>query len=554
MYTSSNRRTKSRTKSRHRTKSRTKRTKGRTLRQTPSKIVDEHVELPHPILEDHLDIKEHMDLLKSIGKRIKNPNYIYGRYTMFIYIYLIKKYSSSCALFNHEYYLHGSVLNYNITTNKLIFPHALAHQMLDCIHRGTEIIFITLFMADESHKNEHVNLLIYRPFKKVVERYEPHGSQTMINSKEYNEDTMNIILATLFEQTFQSVLKEYTPEFKTPDDICPTMGFQAVESSVPTPFEDGYCQLWDMFMMETILMNPSMNTSDIIKICLEVGKKQPLYFRRVIRGYTYQIAKDLQLYLKPYVKTKLGTNESVEQFRHINISQLVKDTLFETGSRHKPMPKMEPFDNEAELTKPDMYLYIQFITKERIPEDKIDESEKYFKTWLRVLMARNKITWRVLTNNIYDFFLDRLTPIKVNNLAYYVDWGQYPPDAIDLTYIYRDIRRIKRSIKADYPKFHKFYFQYQLAMDTAENRRLSREDFRTIITEINKIDHRNLFDLCFLTQFNMTSTMYVETDDLHYIELLEKANDERFLKGLLYSFLKSNDLIVEDLLQWYEMF
>ena len=91
MYTSSNRRTKSRTKSTHRTKSRTKRTKGRTLRQTPSKIVDEHVELPHPILEDHLDIKEHMDLLKSIGKRIKNPNYIYGRYTMFIYIYLIKK-------------------------------------------------------------------------------------------------------------------------------------------------------------------------------------------------------------------------------------------------------------------------------------------------------------------------------------------------------------------------------------------------------------------------------------------------------------------------------
>ena len=551
--------TKHRTKreTKHRTRTKRRRSTRKSLPKIPSRDTDivsyEHVELPHPIPEDRLDFKQHMDLLKSIGKRIKNPNYIYGRYTMFIYIYLIKKYSSSCAIFNHEYFLHGAVLNYNITTNKLIFPHALGKQMLDCIHRGTEIIFITLFMADESQVNEHVNLLIYRPFKKVIERYEPHGSQTMINSRDFNEESLNLILTTLFEKTFRGVLKEYTPEFKTPADICPTIGFQSIESSIYTPDENGYCQLWDMFMMETILMNPTLNTVDIIQRCLEVGMKQPLYFRRVIRGYTYQIAKDLQLYLKPYVKTRLGTKESVEQFKHINISQLVKDTLLETNSRHNPLPKIEPFDNEEGLTNPDMYLYIQYLTNEPIPEDKLEKSNKYFKTWLRVLMKRNDLTWKVLTHDIYDFFLDRLPNIRVNELAYYVDWGEYPPRAINLSYVKRDIQRIKRSIKADYPKFHKFYFDYQMAMDVAENRTLSREDMQNRITEINKIDDTMLFEFCFLIEFNMTVIMYDKKDPM-YVEFRQHENDMRYLKSLLHSFLESNDLIVEDLIQWYQMF
>ena len=302
-----------------------------------------------------------------------------------------------------------------------------------------------------------------------------------------------------------------------------------------------------------MLLTTTINTINIIDRCLEVGKKQPLYIRRVIRGYTYQIAKDLQLYLKPYVKTRLGTKESVEQFKHINISQLVKDTLFETSYRRKPLPKIEPFDNEAGLTNHDMYLYIQYLTKERIPEDKLDKSDKYFKTWLRVLMARNKITWRVLTNDIYDFYLDRLSDIRVNELDYYVVWGEYPPRAINLSYIKRDIQRIKRSIKADYPKFHKFYFDYQLAMDKAENRVLSREDMQTRITKMNEIDDTMLFEFCFLIEFNMTVIMYDKKDPM-YIEFREHENNTRYLKSLLYSFLESNDLIVEDLVQWYQMF
>jgi hypothetical protein len=551
----------SRRASKRATKRATKRTKSkrRSLpKLTPTRdkdiISDVRIELPHPIPEDHVNLKERMDLLKNIGRRIKNPNYIYGRYTMFIYIYLIKKYSSSCAIFNHEYYLHGAVLNYNITTKQLIFPHALGKQMLDCIHRGTEVIFITLFMADKTYKNEHVNLLIYRPFKKIIERYEPHGRQTMIDSDEYDEDSLNTILATLFEKTFRDVLKEYTPEFKTPADICPSIGLQGIESSIHAPFEQGYCQLWDMFMMETILMNPTLNTSDIIKQCIEIGEKQPLYFKRVIRGYTYQIAKDLQTYLKPYVKSRLGSQEAVEQFKKINVSQLVKDTLLETASRHKPMPTIDPNDNEIGLTKPDMYLYIQFITDKRIPEDKLDNSEKYFKIWLRVLMKRNDLSWRVLTHDIYEFFFNRLSEINVHKLAYYIDWGEYPPEGINLSYIQPKMSSIKRSIKADYPTFHKFYFDYQMAIDVAENRQLSNADLRNIQTELGKLDAKMLFELYFLTQFNVPFEMYEETDDPYYIEVKGKKDNIRFLKSDLYSGLEENQLIVEDLLQWYQMF
>ena len=131
--------------------------------------------------------------------------------------------------------------------------------------------------------------------------------------------------------------------------------------------------------------------------------------------------------------------------------------------------------------------------------------------------------------------------------------NKYPPEAIELTYIQPRLSSRKKSIKADYPKFHKFYFDYQMAMDVAENRTLSREDMTNRITEINKIDDTMLFEFCFLIQFNMTVIMYDKKDPI-YVEFRQHENDTRYLKSLLYSFLESNDLIVEDLIQWYQMF
>ena len=102
-------------------------------------------------------------------------------------------------------------------------------------------------------REAHVNVIIYRPFKRVVERYEPHGQQTGWNSTNYDEYSVNVKLKELFEEKVSDVLGEYTPVYKTPYEICPMRpnGFQGIENLLPydKKKENGYCQMWSMFLI-----------------------------------------------------------------------------------------------------------------------------------------------------------------------------------------------------------------------------------------------------------------------------------------------------------------
>lgn len=279
-----------------------------------------------------------MNKLEKNGKENKDPSYYIGlNYIPFIYIYLIKKYAAQCAILSSVNYT-TNALKYIITTNTIIenISH-LSHKLKECIKRGTAIIFIPLTLSDD--KSAHENLLIYRPFKKIVERYEPHGQKTWWPTAEYDEDKLNAKLTNFFKD-MNPVLGEYTPVFKTPRELCPRnlKGFQGIENLLPdNAKENGYCQIWSMFMMETILLNPTLNTEDIIEQCITIGNTDPLYFKNVIRGYTQQIAKEMKIVLGKYLKDidHIGTPNSDKVFNSILSKELLIEALKDASKLKK---------------------------------------------------------------------------------------------------------------------------------------------------------------------------------------------------------------------------
>ena len=97
----------------------------------------------------------------------------------------------------------------------------------------------------------HANLLIFKPYKKTLEWFEPHGSSYDLN-KEDKINKNNEIFLSYFIKCLQENKTINTKEIKLvkPEEICPNFGFQAIEEQSTLPkLTTGYCALWSLLMM-----------------------------------------------------------------------------------------------------------------------------------------------------------------------------------------------------------------------------------------------------------------------------------------------------------------
>jgi hypothetical protein len=457
---------------------------------------------PAPLYGESLNDLLHR--LEDAGKQVQDPTFIRGRYMIFIYIYLMKKYASLCSLFNEESYS----IRYDATAKTLEYSENLATEMQDCVLRGADLIFITLLMTDTG-VGSHVNILIYRPFKKVVERYEPHGEETSIDSEVYSEYDLNKQLKQLFEQTIQPVMQEYTPVFKTPFEICPRTGFQLIEGLLPeNEKEQGYCQMWNMFMMETILLNPTLNTKDIIEKCIEIGKDEPEYFKNVVRGYTQQIAREIKEYLSK-VTQDIGSEEAAREFYDLDLKDLVDEILEETKKRSKPLPEVgetpatlsfsdiEEIETEVEkLTESEVEVYIQFI-KDGIITKSYSENLPQSKQILMKLMLSRVLNWDTLMDNIYNSYFTQLFNNRAKQIKYFLRYEHYDnvPDGIlnSLPNLSMEEKmELLEQVQAVYPFFHTFKENFDSEIEDIPE--FTDEDREEVETDITKLSQKEVAD------------------------------------------------------------
>ena len=522
--------------------------------KTSSDKVD--VVLPAPDLQKpKLDLKEFIDGMNANGEKIKDPEYKAGRYMIFIYIYLIRKYATDCSIFRDSF--HGKntmALNYYNESNTLDYNENIAYQMKECIQRGSDLIFITLFMKGKGWA--HVNLLIYRPFKRIIERYEPHGTELFVDDDIFIEFKLNSILKTLFEETVQPVLKEFTPVYRTPMEICPSLGFQGIENILPANIkESGFCQIWSMFMMETILLNPTLNTQDIIQTCMTAGKSDPTYFKNVIRGYTQNMALEIQHFLEDK-KLKLGSPESYDAFQNINISALIRRTIEETKKRKKPMAQldktpisMSKHDFEElsskinELTPQQVSIYYWFLERSILvppsPRLTIIEPDK-----LKNEMLSRQISWKNLKDSMFDFLIKNKKE-ELKCIKYFLEFDVYPKPFIanDMGNIFIN-DDIADELKIKYPSFHTFWEAYNESKTTPIPVILITERM-VIKKDINKLPNSTIVP--YLSLMLYTTKTVPNDKKKSFDEIPDK-------KAKLLQYMSSNRIKLEDMEQWLKLF
>jgi hypothetical protein len=310
-----------------------------------------------------------------------------------------------------------------------------------------------------------------------------------------------------------------------------------------------------MFMMETILMNPTLNTIDIINKCIEIGNSDPLYFRYLIRGYKSIISKEIRFYFRKHIKHKMGSAEAKVAFSKIDARELIESTLAETKQRVHPHPRMENAHNSIirSLDIRDIASYVNFIETGTLFNDFRMQSEnrKWYAVKLALLMTTEKLTWNTLNHQMFLFYFRSIKfgdiPFQIEKCSYFLNWGEYPPDSLTMFYSNLKINNTKLmdAAQRQYPNF----FDFHRALIAAQEKPHIQDSQETITEELDKVTE--ILDLYVLIQYKhpITDDEFMEADEDKSITSYEIDHDE-----VITQFLLDNRLNVIDLIRMNTLF
>jgi hypothetical protein len=391
---------------------------------------------------------------------------------------------------------------------------------------------------------KHVNLLIYRPFKKVIEHYEPHGPVMVTSSRVFDSYDFNLKLKNLFEDTMRPELGDYTPKFKSTSELCPVKGFQTIENDTPgKSIEDGYCQMWTMFLMETILLNPTQNTADILEECLSIGESRPLYFKQLIRGYRQKIAYELTNYFSKYVKTPIGTQEAIDTMFEVDYDELIEEMKKETKQpqRRRPHPRLqESYEYDMERVKPiHNAFYIHFLKTRTIEIPSIPDKEE-----LSELLREQDLTMDMLSDLMYTTYFEQISKQEMNNVMYFSRYDEYLNLTLDLTYPPDKIEETKEYIKRIYPFFHLFYFKL-------ENEK--KKKHIVDLEDVGNYDRWQIAELYFFMTYLRPSTYDEKISNRIFLFHNSTVSRDKYVEEL-FAFLKPYDISIGDFYLWWDLF
>jgi hypothetical protein len=310
------------------------------------------------------------------------------------FVNLLKKYGGKCIV-NNVMQSWGVDLGINLnsikdqseifnTTNNMI--DKLGGILRDCVKRGVKLICIPLSLSFAKGSAGHANMLVYRPFKRIVERFEPHGQ--ILGSSMVDNSSFNSQLRDLFEVKLKPYLGDV--RFVDPADICPNpMGFQALEGSLERLASEGggFCSMWSFFLAEMTFINPDKSTKEIIDEVFEITAKDPTYLKSVIRGYVIEIEAGLDELLKTMGSNGFSFKGTGLNAPYLKIagkagqfSAWILQTAFDSGKYSEAPPQYEPL--------PDVPL------KDKSDEDKLKDT---FRNKLKHLTKEQ-------LNNIYGVY------------------------------------------------------------------------------------------------------------------------------------------------------
>jgi len=277
------------------------------LKPEPEPEPEPEIEIPkEPIIKEPDKIVNRLeDKIKEfekVGKEKGAVIYDSGSFIQSIaYIALLLEYGAKCAIIDKD--LNKIRINSKERSpmNMDFYKSAniLGRDLVDCIKRGEKMIAVPLRLNFGTSNTGHANMLIYRPLQGTIERFEPHGKTFQSGGKD--DDTFNKVLKRMFEVEMKPFLKEYTPKFIKPDEVCPNpKGFQSLEGQIRKLGSEGggFCGMWSLFVLELIFINHDKTTLEIMDEAFDITQADPQYLSNVIRGYVIKTEKLLDSYIK----------------------------------------------------------------------------------------------------------------------------------------------------------------------------------------------------------------------------------------------------------------
>lgn len=310
-------------------------------------------------------IEEKVKKLESLGSKNGAVSYEGSGFMGTIaFVNLLKKYGGQCVVANiikdKGIYL-GENIGINLNSNPKLSmirlePNydRLGKSLRDCINRGVKVICIPLVLHFGKGHSGHANMLVYRPFKRLVERFEPHG-QAYGNS-EVDNKAFNTQLKQLWEKDLIPYIGPV--KFREPQEICPdSRGFQSLEGQLQKLKSEGggFCIMWSFFLAEMTFINPDKSTKEIIDEVFDITKKDPAYLRSVIRGYVIEIEQELDKLLKIMGKSGFSFKQkTLKSIQAYDFEKWLLSTVFDSSKYSEAPPNFEPLPDTVLNSKSDI--------------------------------------------------------------------------------------------------------------------------------------------------------------------------------------------------------
>lgn len=240
--------------------------------------------------------------------------------------YLVKKYPTTASLFHSHQESNSELVKYNASVGIEENPHQhIIYFEIRWIYQklflppGFESI-IAKIIGNKKYKyivmpigiilsnGHHSNALFYDISNRVMERFEPHGSDYPSHFN-YNPDLLDEILYKKFSNIIYNIYNDDKRiEYYQPKHYLPKIGFQTFENtevSINKNIGDpvGFCTLWTIWYLDYRLKYVGRKPQYIVKNLISQIKINNLSFRTIIRNYSKKITD-----LRDYYLSKINRN------------------------------------------------------------------------------------------------------------------------------------------------------------------------------------------------------------------------------------------------------
>lgn len=256
--------------------------------------------------------------------------------------YLISKYKNICLPISKENILNLSKVSIKKATKiadkfnteimyehlngkvNVGFPNGFGKIMRNCI-KNKKVEYIVIPLVIITHKITHANVLLYNKQSKIIERFEPHGTDIPYNSE-------------LLDKTLTKRLKKFIPfeKYLKPEEFMPAFSFQSIQEyyfkNRFTGIPGGYCLTWAFWYIELRLQNPE--ATDLSKLVSDAVRKIFLVHTNFtefidnysiwLRKYSESILKKADITLKAFEKGDITYKQYINLINNVLLNEFKK--------------------------------------------------------------------------------------------------------------------------------------------------------------------------------------------------------------------------------------